>query len=97
MARVPSVSKVAKDAWQTKFESDKVKVEVADIRLAQITGTSRYEVVAVGTANSFDAEVWRVTDAKSNKAKVFWGETAWSDARRYASDLDFAVVWGMDY
>jgi hypothetical protein len=97
MARVPSVSKVAKDAWWTKFESDKVRVEIADIRLAQVVGTSRYEVVAVGTPNSFDAEVWRVTDAKSKKAKVFWGETAWSDARRYASDLDFTVVWGMDY
>ena len=95
MARVPNVSKVAKDAWWTKFESDKVKVEVADIRLAQVTGTSRYEVVAVGTPNSFDAEVWRVTDAKSGKAKVFWGETAWSDARRYASDFDFAA-WGIN-
>ena len=47
--------------------------------------------VEVGTAE-FPEDYWKVIPA-GGKPKYFYGETAWSDARRMASDLDFSA-WG---
>lgn len=49
--------------------------------------------VRVGTA-VFPQDYWLVLDKKTNKKKYFYGETAWSDARRFAGDLDF-VAWSL--
>lgn len=43
--------------------------------------------VEVGTAE-FPEDYWKVIPA-GGKPKYFYGESAWSDARRMASDLDF--------
>jgi hypothetical protein len=48
--------------------------------------------LAVGTA-VFDEDYWRMTNKTTNKKQYFYGETAWSDSRRHASDLDFGA-WG---
>lgn len=52
----------------------------------------RSETVLVesGTAQ-FDDDYWRVT-AVGKRPKYFYGETAWQDASRYASDLDWQAV-----
>lgn len=45
--------------------------------------------VEVGTAE-FPDDYWKVIPA-GGKPKYFYGESAWSDARRMASDLDFGA------
>lgn len=92
MARMPSVSKIKKDEWRTKFESGLVKVEIAEVYLVNVMG-SQYEICSHDTHGAFYADFYRITNVRTNKAKIFWGETAWMDARRFASDLDFGA-WG---
>lgn len=43
--------------------------------------------VEVGTAE-FPEDYWKVIPA-GGKPKYFYGESAWSDARRMAADIDF--------
>jgi hypothetical protein len=45
--------------------------------------------VEVGTAE-FPEDYWKVIPA-GEKPKYFYGESAWSDARRMAADLDFSA------
>ena len=90
MAKMPSVSKIEKNDWWTKFESGLVKVEVAQVYLVNVIG-SQYEICSHDTHGAFDADFYRITNVRTNKKKIFWGETAWMDARRFASDLDFAA------
>jgi hypothetical protein len=45
--------------------------------------------VEVGTAE-FPEDYWKVIPA-GRKPKYFYGESAWSDARRMAADLDFSA------
>lgn len=45
--------------------------------------------VFVGTA-VFDEDYWKVVPT-NGKPKYFYGESAWSDARRFASDIDFGA------
>jgi hypothetical protein len=49
--------------------------------------------LAVGTAE-FPEDYWRLTNKGTGKKKYFYGETAWSDSRREASDLDFGA-WSL--
>jgi hypothetical protein len=44
--------------------------------------------LAVGTA-VFAEDYWRMTNVVTGKKKYFYGELAWADSRREASDLDF--------
>lgn len=46
--------------------------------------------LAVGTA-VFDEDYWVVKNKETNKKQYFYGESAWSDSRRIASDLDFGA------
>lgn len=46
--------------------------------------------LAVGTAE-FPEDYWRLTNKATGKKKYFYGESAWSDSRREASDLDFGA------
>lgn len=64
--------------WYPVYHSELVKVE---------HGTVEYQ--------GFEADYYRVTPAKPTgvRTKAFFGETAWSDAQRYASDVDFQA-WG---
>jgi hypothetical protein len=49
--------------------------------------------VEAGTLNyqgvDWSEGAWRITDKHTGKRKVFYGETAWSDAERLADDLMF--------
>lgn len=45
--------------------------------------------VEVGTAE-FPEDYWKVIPA-GGKPKYFYGESAWSDAKRMAADLDFSA------
>jgi hypothetical protein len=87
MSRMPSVSKIKKEEWRTEFESGLVKVEIAEVYLVNTIG-SKYEICSRDTHRAFDADFYRVTCLLTNKKKIFWGETAWMDARRFAGDLD---------
>lgn len=87
---MPSVSKIRKDEWQVLFESGLVKVERAEVYLVNVMG-SKYEVCSHDTHGAFDADFYRITNVRTSKVKFFWGETGWMDARRFASDLDFAA------
>lgn len=91
MAKSPNVSKIGKDEWFTKFESGLVKVEVAYVYLVNTIG-STYEICDEDTHGAFQTDFYRVTNVRTNKKKVFYGEVAWMDAQRLASDLDFSAM-----
>ena len=86
---MPSVSKIRKDEWETLYESNLVKIEIAEVYLVNVMG-SQYEICSHDAHGAFYADFYRITNVRTNKAKIFWGETAWMDARRFAGDLDFA-------
>ena len=46
--------------------------------------------IAAGTA-VYDYDYWKVTPIKG-RPKYFYGETAWSDAHRYANDLEWELA-----
>jgi hypothetical protein len=94
VSRKPSITDVPKSAWQVAYLSDLVRVESAVVSIAEYTlpnRTAGYRVVPDGTPNSFASEFWRVTNLVTKKSKGYFGESAWSDARREASDLDFGA------
>ena len=47
--------------------------------------------LSVGTA-VFDEDYWQLLNKATGKKKYFYGETAWSDSRREASDLDWGAL-----
>lgn len=87
---MPSVSKIRKDEWQVRYESGLVKVERAEVYLVNVMG-SKYEICSHDTHGAFDADFYRITNVRTGKVRIFWGETGWMDARRFAGDLDFAA------
>ena len=88
---MPSVSKIEKEDWETRFESGLVKIEIAEVYLVNVMG-SQYEICDWDTHGAFPADFYRVTNVRTNKKKIFWGETGWMDAQRFASDLDFGSL-----
>lgn len=88
---MPSVSKIRKDEWEILYESGLVKIEIAEVYLVNVMG-SKYEVCSHDTHGAFRADFYRVTNVRTNKPKLFWGETAWMDAQRFAGDLDFGSL-----
>lgn len=84
-SKTPAFSSV-KD-WDTVYESDLVKVEVA-YALVHQNSAGRYVVTTEESYRAFQADFWKVTPA-GKTPKKFFGETAWMDARRVASDFDF--------
>ena len=93
MANNPTLKDIPKSKWDLVFESDLVSVSNAVLPIAQVAGTSKYQIVPDGTYGSFTGDFWLVKDLTTNKSKFFFGETAWSDARRFAGDIDFSAVW----
>jgi len=45
----------------------------------------------VGTA-VFDEDYWKVVNKVTGQKKYFYGESAWSDSRREANDIEWANV-----
>lgn len=46
--------------------------------------------LTVGTA-VFAEDYWRMTNKTTRKVKYFYGEMAWADSQREASDVDFGA------
>lgn len=63
---------------------------VSNVKSWQVVYSSAEVEVSVGSA-VFEQDYWRVVDKKSKKKKYFYGEYAWADSRRFASDLDFGA------
>jgi len=51
---------------------------------------SDYVLVQKGTVH-FEDDYWMVQDRSSNKKRYLYGESAWSDAARLASDIDLST------
>jgi len=68
------------------------KPSVSAVKDWEVAYDSDLVRVEVGTAE-FAEDYWKVIPA-GEKPKYFYGESAWSDARRLASDLDFGA-WSL--
>lgn len=69
--------------WRTLYDSDLVTVEVGDIVRPESWPSGAYRVKTKG-----HLEI-RGGKYIPPKTRVFYGESAWSDAERMASDVDF--------
>ena len=74
--------------WETKYESSAVLVELATDWL----DPKSFELVALESAGAYLTEFWRVTPTEGRQV-LYYGESAWSDAKRMASDFDFSAYW----
>lgn len=70
------------------------KPSIALVKTWETEEENEYTQVACGTA-VFTGDYYRVT-GRTGRPKYFYGETAWSDARRYAGDLEWELSKG-DY
>jgi hypothetical protein len=78
---------------QTKKERNKMaKPSVSLVGHWDLVAESDKVKVSVGQA-VFADDYWKVEDKVNKKVKYFYGEFAWANARRFASDLDFAIYW----
>lgn len=66
------------------------KPSVSEVKEWDVVYDSDLVELAVGTA-VFDEDYWRMTIHSTGKKKYFYGESAWSDSRREASDIDFGA------
>jgi hypothetical protein len=90
----PNFSKIPKSEWTVRYESGLVRVESAYVWIADVPSDKRganYQLVASDYYGAFLTDVWRMTNLATKKSKIYFGETAWMDARREASDLDFGA------
>jgi hypothetical protein len=73
--------------YQKKGETIMAKPSVSVVRVWEVVVDSDLAQLAVGTAE-FPEDYWRLTNKVTGKKKYFYGETAWSDSRREAIDLE---------
>lgn len=66
------------------------KPSVSEVKNWEVIYRSDLVQLEVGTA-VFAEDYWRLTNFTNGKKKYFYGESAWSDSRREASDLDFGA------
>jgi hypothetical protein len=66
------------------------KPSVSAVKEWEVVYDSDLVELAVGTAE-FPEDYWRMTNRETGKKKYFYGESAWSDSRREASDIDFGA------
>lgn len=53
------------------------------------------ELVELATGSAvFSEDYWRMTNKTTRKVKYFYGEMAWADSQREASDVDF-MAWSL--
>ena len=64
------------------------KPSVSLVSSWDITHIGEGSTIMNGTA-VFEDDYAKVINTKTKKVTYFYGETAWSDAQRLASDLDF--------
>jgi hypothetical protein len=70
------------------------KPSVSLVKSWELAFASDKVEVFVGTA-VFSEDYWKVRNLSTKKVSYFYGESAWSDARRTAADLDFSA-WTMN-
>lgn len=63
---------------------------VSTVKDWRVIYDSELVTVSAGTAQFYE-DYWQVKNKQTNKKKYYYGETAWMDARREASDLDFGA------
>ena len=66
------------------------KPSVTTVKEWEVVYDSDLVTVSTGTAQ-FYQDYWMLKNKQTNKKRYFYGETAWMDARREASALDFAA------
>lgn len=66
------------------------KPSISAVKEWEVIYDSDLVELAMGSA-VFDADYWRMTNRATGKKKYFYGESAWSDSRREASDIDFGA------
>lgn len=72
--------------WGVRYESDAVKIEVADLMYSgQLWHDGAYRVTIK------PGEDDRTGKPRTPKKRLFYGESAWSDAERMASAVDFGA------
>jgi hypothetical protein len=62
------------------------KPSVSAVKEWEVAYESELVTIESGTA-VFDEDYWKVSPA-GKKVTYFYGESAWSDAQRFASDID---------
>lgn len=70
------------------------KPSVSAVKSWDVVYDSDLVSVAVGTAQ-FPEDYWMVKNKETNKKKYYYGEMAWADSRREASDIDFGA-WSIN-
>lgn len=95
MSKAPNVKDVPKSSWHTVYESDKVLVTSALVYIRQYSmpdSTAGYEIVPDKSYGSFPTEFWKVQNlTEASNPQVFFGESAWMNARRVAADIDLGA------
>jgi len=76
--------------YTEKGEVIMAKPSISLVKEWEVVYDSDLVELAVGTA-VFDEDYWVVKNKETNKKQYFYGESAWSDSRRIASDLDFGA------
>lgn len=66
------------------------KPSITKVKNWEVVYDSDLVLVAVGTAE-FHQDYWAVTNKVTKKKKYYYGEMAWANSRREASDLDFGA------
>jgi hypothetical protein len=70
------------------------KPSVSAVKEWEVVYDSDLVSVAVGTAE-FPQDYWMLKNKATNKKKYFYGEMAWADSRREASDID-SGAWSIN-
>jgi hypothetical protein len=70
------------------------KPKVSTVKEWEVVYDSNLVLVAVGTAK-FPNDYWMMKNKETGKKKYFYGEMAWADSRREASDIDFGA-WSIN-
>lgn len=61
--------------------------EASSVKSWRVVYDSELVRVKTGTAQFYE-DYWQVWDKNTGKKRNYYGETAWSDAAREASDID---------
>jgi hypothetical protein len=67
------------------------KPSVSLVKVWDLEAETDAYTIHSGTA-VFDGDYYKVSTS-NGKSKLFYGETAWSDAERYANDYEMSVIY----
>jgi hypothetical protein len=84
----------AVDTHKTTKGNEMAKPSITKVKSWDVVYDSDLVSVAVGTAE-FPQDYWMLKNKATGKKKYFYGEMAWADSRREASDIDFGA-WSIN-